>query len=638
MTTNDDLKFWYEAHLDIRDIRLIRPDEPSERFAYTLPSSAFVYFARGSAAVGMDAHRHRIGGDFLLHGGKGMSLTIEAGDSLEFYLILYKAKLPSASSGTANDHPSQRHFAMTPLYPGELRETAERMYRAWRAASALNRLQAKSLFQHFVYHAHWQLQRQPIIPQRPSLFDQAIQFMNDHYAEPITVDSVAHAVSCSPRYLNKLFHQKREESPARVLTRIRLEKAKQLLAATDLPLHEIAKSVAYSDIRALSRIFKKLFGVTPQQYRSDSGASGGLVPKRSGNGADRVIVASFSRCYIENGNHNQLDQDQGRKGEESHMWNRSKPSIAAVMLVCFAVILGACGSASNNNDEGTETASVKSYTDQFGTRDIPTEPKRIYAIGAASALITLGIEPAGAPKYEVEPDYYLSSHEPKINVVGDYPPDYEAILALKPDLILASDYIDAEVYGNLAKVAPTATFQWAGQDIYDQLNQIGDIVGKPDEAKKWIEEHKARAEKAKQEASGLVGADETVSILWISKDSFQVVGNRNVGHVLYSLLGLKPHPAIQKLIDDNKGELVFTDKLSLEALPEYDADRLIVMVSDVEAGSVENFKAMQQSGVWKTLKAVKNNRVYEVPYDKWWSYTILSADGLLEDAAALFKK
>lgn len=637
MTSNEDLKFWIDAHLDIHDIRLIRQGASHGRYDYALPASAFAYFTRGSATVRLGERAHRVDGDFLLHGGKGMTLSIEAGGQAEYYLILYKAKLPSEKAGSARDNPSLRYFAMSPLYPGELRETADRMYRAWRAASQINRLQAKSLFQHFVYHSHWQLQRQDIVPLRPSLFDQAIQFMNDRYAEPITVDSVAAAVNCSARYLNKLFRQKRQDSPARALMRIRLEKAKQLLANTELPLHEIAKHVAYSDIRALSRIFKKEVGLTPQQYRSGRGSEEGLVPKRSGNGADRVIVASFSRCYIENGNHNQLDQGQGRKGEESHMWNRSKPSIAAVMLVCFAVLLGACADASNDNNEGSAN-SVKSYTDQFGTRDIPAEPKRIYAIGAASALVTLGIEPAGAPKYEVEPDYYLSSHEPKINIVGDYPPDYEAILALKPDLILASDYIDAEVYGNLAKVAPTATFQWAGQDIYAQLEQIGDIVGKPDEAKKWIEEHKARAEKAKQESSGLVGSDETVSILWIAKDSFQVVGNRNVGHVLYNLLGLKPHPAIQKLIDDNKGELVFTDKLSLEALPEYDADRLVVMVSSVEAGSAENFKAMQQSGVWKTLKAVKNNRVYEVPYDKWWSYTILSADGLLEDAAALFKK
>ncbi|MBW7475491.1 AraC family transcriptional regulator [Paenibacillus oenotherae] len=655
MNINNYFAFWNQASVTIHDIRSIRIEAGGGRYSYRLPASSFIYFTRGSATVWLEGHMHRVGGNYLLHGGKGMQLLVETSEPVDYFIILYKARLPAAdaaSSQQPGDNPSQEQYAFIPLYPAELRETAERMSGTWKVSTQMEKLYAKSLFYHFVYHLHWQMQRQAIIPLKPSLLDQAIQYMNDHYHTPITVESVAGVLNCSTRYLSKLFSQKLEESPVRVLTRIRLDKAVQLLTETNISLHEIAESTSYSDARALSRVFKKQYGMTPLQYRMQY-REANSVPKWSPNRAGEVVVPPKPLCYIDNGYHNQLEHH--RRGELP-MFTRSKPTIAAIMFVCFTVLLAGCGATSgtNGNSNKNETANsstqaataaeqpanngVKSFQDKFGTRDIPVHPQRIYAIGAASPLLILGIQPVGAPNYEVAPDYYLSNYKNKINIVGDYPPNYEAIIDLKPDMILASDYIDAEVYEKLAKIAPTATFVWQGQDVYGQLNQIADIVGKADEAKKWISEHQERGLKAKDEISQLIGADETISILWIYKDSFQIVGNRNVGHVIYNLLGLKPHPLVKKTIDDNNGELVFTDNLSLEALPDYDADRLIVMVSDVDAGAEENFNNMKQSGVWKSLKAVKNNKVYEVPYDKWWSYTVLSVDGLLDDAVELFKR
>jgi iron complex transport system substrate-binding protein len=489
------------------------------------------------------------------------------------------------------------------------------------------------------------MQRQQFLVKKPSVLDQAIRYINDHYRESITIESVANAMHCSTRYLNRLFTEKLGESPVRILTHIRMDKAAQMLIHTDMTLLEIAESMSYSDVRVLSRIFKKHFDMTPAQYRTNN-RQHRIVPKWSPIRADHVIGSSLSHCYTENGYQN---QSMYRRKGEFNMFTRSKPSIAAIMFVCFAVLLGGCANTTGNQATASPEPSpaetvqateptVRSFTDQFGTRDIPVHPERVYSIGATSALLALGIQPVGAPKFEVAPDYYLSNYATPVNIVGDYPPNYEAILELKPDLIVASGYIDQEVYEQLAKVAPTATFEWMGTDIYDQFTQVAEIVGKQDEAAEWIKQHQERALEAKNQLTQEVNADETLSILWIMEDTFHVVGNRNLGHVLYKLLGIKPAAPIQQLIDDNNGDLVYTDPLSLEVLPEYDADRIIVMVSDVNAGAEDNYKAMQQSSLWKNLKAVKNNQVYEVPYDKWWSYTIFSADGLLEDAVKLFEK
>jgi two-component system response regulator YesN len=51
------------------------------------------------------------------------------------------------------------------------------------------------------------------------------------------------------------------------LMRIRLEKAKQYLATSSLPVHDIAELVGYQDVKYFFRIFKKWAGTTPAEYR-----------------------------------------------------------------------------------------------------------------------------------------------------------------------------------------------------------------------------------------------------------------------------------------------------------------------------------------------------------------------------------
>ena len=51
------------------------------------------------------------------------------------------------------------------------------------------------------------------------------------------------------------------------ITQIRLEKAVELLAQSNVPIYEIAYSVGYSDANYFSRLFSKIYGIPPSQYR-----------------------------------------------------------------------------------------------------------------------------------------------------------------------------------------------------------------------------------------------------------------------------------------------------------------------------------------------------------------------------------
>ncbi|WP_217596463.1 ABC transporter substrate-binding protein [Cohnella sp. GbtcB17] len=338
-----------------------------------------------------------------------------------------------------------------------------------------------------------------------------------------------------------------------------------------------------------------------------------------------------------------------------------KQGLALWMVVGLTIIaLGACSNGNRTESGAESTAAVNSpsasvsqtttapamkpYKDKFGEKNIPVNPGRIVSISSTTDLLALGMQPIGAMKYEVEPDYYLNSYKNPIPKISDWPINYEAVAAAEPDLILAFDMplLTQEIYDQLSKIAPTVVPADVG--LYDHLLEVADLFDKRDAAESWLAHHREKAAAAKAEIAGLVGADETVAAIRIDKATFSVYANRAIGHVLYDLLGLKPYPLVQQAIDNRSGKLVYADgtmvyaadQLNLEVLPQYDADRLVVMLGNDPAAE-DNFKQLQKSALWQNLKAVKENHVYLVPYDKWWSYTLFSADALLTDAVALFK-
>lgn len=101
---------------------------------------------------------------------------------------------------------------------------------------------------------------------------QAEAYILEHYAdENLSLGEVSQHVYMSMNYFSALFKQQRGESFVEFLTRVRLDKAKELLLATSLKTYEIASRVGYGDPQYFSVIFKRHVGMTPKQYRASAG-------------------------------------------------------------------------------------------------------------------------------------------------------------------------------------------------------------------------------------------------------------------------------------------------------------------------------------------------------------------------------
>ena len=96
----------------------------------------------------------------------------------------------------------------------------------------------------------------------------ALRYMYDHYSEHLELDQTADFVGLSPSYFSTLFRQTVGITFREHLNRIRVEASKRLLLDRKHTLADIAVSVGFPDQSYYCKVFKKIVGVTPGQFRS----------------------------------------------------------------------------------------------------------------------------------------------------------------------------------------------------------------------------------------------------------------------------------------------------------------------------------------------------------------------------------
>lgn len=101
----------------------------------------------------------------------------------------------------------------------------------------------------------------------------ALQFIRRHASEGITVSDVARAVEMSRKALDSRFLQVLGRTPHAEIERFRIDRVKQLLLETSLPLQAVAERAGFSYVEYLSVAFKRVVGVPPGEFRKLQGAT-----------------------------------------------------------------------------------------------------------------------------------------------------------------------------------------------------------------------------------------------------------------------------------------------------------------------------------------------------------------------------
>jgi len=320
-----------------------------------------------------------------------------------------------------------------------------------------------------------------------------------------------------------------------------------------------------------------------------------------------------------------------------------KSVLMIIMTVMLAVLLAACGNNANKvankattepEDKSTTAAAPEAVVEnkeltikhKLGEATITTNPEKVvvFDFGILDSLDKLNVEVTGVPQANIAP--YLAKYEDAkyANVGSLKEPDFEAINALSPDLIIISARQE-EAYAELAKIAPTI---YLGVDntrlvesfkenmntlglIFDKQTEIDEELVKIDTAIKDIQD--------KAKASG-----KNALIVLANEGKLSAYGPGSRFGIIHDVLGFTP---VDTQIEVSTHGQSVTSEFVAEKNPDYlfVVDRGSVVAEGAESASA---KDTVENELVKNTNAFKEGHIVYLDPNYWY----LSGGGLVSMA------
>ena len=121
-------------------------------------------------------------------------------------------------------------------------------------------------------------QRPATVQLRTSLFHDAVAIVEQEYATDLSLDDIARRVASSRRQLQRAYAEIGDTTFREHLTRVRMQRAAELLARRGMTVREVARRVGYRQPAQFAKAFRRYQGLAPSAFRSHgSGGVGNLA-------------------------------------------------------------------------------------------------------------------------------------------------------------------------------------------------------------------------------------------------------------------------------------------------------------------------------------------------------------------------
>lgn len=160
-----------------------------------------------------------------------------------------------------------QNYILKPISDGELMDTLKKTIKQIEAKKRTDIITQKIQVTEFLGDVRADLLEDYANSKLSIYLRKAMEYINLHYMEEITVKEVANELYISESYLTKLFKQEITITFIDYLTQVRIRNSIELLRNINLPIYEISDRVGYKDYRYYSQVFKKLIGISPKEYQ-----------------------------------------------------------------------------------------------------------------------------------------------------------------------------------------------------------------------------------------------------------------------------------------------------------------------------------------------------------------------------------
>ncbi|QUW23957.1 siderophore ABC transporter substrate-binding protein [Sporosarcina sp. Marseille-Q4063] len=299
----------------------------------------------------------------------------------------------------------------------------------------------------------------------------------------------------------------------------------------------------------------------------------------------------------------------------------------AVMMFALMAFLVACGTDNEKADkttssDGNTESEVIEVTHELDKK--PVEVKKspetvvVFDFGILDTLDELGIEVAGLPQATI-PAYLSKFEDAKYKNLGSLKePDFEAIHAMKPDVIFISGR-QADLYKEFSEIAPTIFVGLDTAHYMDSFKENMDLVAKifdkEDEMKTELAEIDEQIAAINDKTSNF---DENALIVLGSEGKVSAYGPNSRFGLIHDVFGFKA--ADEKIEVSTHGQNV-----TFEYIVETNPDILFVVDRDAAIGTESSVKDSIENDLVKKTDAYKNGKIIYLNADYWY----LSGGGLL---------
>lgn len=292
---------------------------------------------------------------------------------------------------------------------------------------------------------------------------------------------------------------------------------------------------------------------------------------------------------------------------------------AVAMLPLLA--LTACGSSGASEDSGP-TRTVKHA---MGETKVPMTPKRVVVLDTdkLDSMVSLGMAPVGAAQASQSQKWpaYLGSALSATKAVGTtQAPNLEAIIALKPDLILGSKFRQEPLYDKLSKIAPTVFTDRVGITWKENFLLDAEALGKKEQAQQLMSAYESRAKEVGAKFSKV-----QVGIVRFMPTEIRLYGPDSFSGIVLGDAGI-PRPEAQQLADQQDKRF---GKVSQENIAKADADA--VFYSAYGDAAAKSQAEVTAGPLWKNLKAVESGNAHNVDDEIWMTGIGVTAAGKILD-------
>jgi iron complex transport system substrate-binding protein len=261
--------------------------------------------------------------------------------------------------------------------------------------------------------------------------------------------------------------------------------------------------------------------------------------------------------------------------------HRSASATGVALSLSAVLALSACGGGGDTAEAAGSTtgaAAEVTVTHAQGETTVPVDPQTVvvFDVGVLSTLDSLGVEVAGVPDANF-PESLARYGEDDVAKVGSlFEPDYEAVNALEPDLVIVGGR-SAAAYPQLAEIAPTIDLTVDNSDFLasfeERTTALAEVFGAEAEVTERLDALDARI------AEVNTAAQDAGDALLVMTNAAEVsaYGPDTRFGMVYDELGLTP--ADPGLTAADHG-----DAVSFEYLAETDPDVLLVLDRDAAIG------------------------------------------------------